>query len=120
MTNPYQSSSHPADLAPAKPYTRFWFILDLFWLGSAAGPAIVELIEVVCYWLLNEKLDVDTLAVNSIGLLLAIAFSLLLVLLLFGISFIVNIVGSIKGRRMSIAGVITNIVSLACIIIPGP
>jgi len=114
MTNPYQPPSIAADLEPAKPYTRFWFILDLFWIGSAAGPAFYE---IVIEWLFGFDVDPDTL---PLLIQIFILILLLSILLFFVVSFIANIIGSIKGRRMSIAGVIANVVSLVCLIIPGP
>jgi len=118
MTNPYESPANDAASVPAKPYTRFWLIVDLLCLLFAAGPAAVELVEVVVIMSYQRiKFDVDTTPFVSLIIFVVVMLS---ILLLWGISFLVNIVGSIKGRRMSIAGVIANIVSLVCIIIPGP
>jgi hypothetical protein len=112
--NPYKPPDQAGyEPAPAKPYTRFWFILDLFWIGSAAIPAIYE---IVLEWLCGFELP-DEFSLLS-GILLLVLF--LFLNLFFIVSFVVNIVGSIKGRRMSIAGVIANIVSLVCLVIPGP
>ena len=113
--NPYQSPELAGhDPATAKPYTRIWLNLDFFWIGSAAGPAFYE---IVIEWLFGFDVDPDTL---PLPIQILVLIFLLSILLFFIVSFIVNIVGSIKGRRMSIAGVAANIVSLICIIIPGP
>jgi hypothetical protein len=99
MDNPYQAPATSSGSNPKRPYAR----LDIAALIGAAMP-IVDLVGMkICYFGIDQPLT-GKMASIMLGLMLA-------VFILWVVSGIYNVIGSVRGRTLPLCGIGANVVS---------
>jgi hypothetical protein len=103
-TNPYTSPTIPTDDLPKRLYTRPRLLLDVFAIVFAIFP-------------IGFRITIDVVPYHDFErVFLPIAVLFLLTMLLWLVSLVINIVGTVKTRPVSIIGVLINIASFIAIL----
>jgi hypothetical protein len=106
--NPYAAPATSREPLPKRPYTRFRLFLDVFAIVFASLPLILILEKMKVVALKPDDLLDDK---SPLSLALAYLCCLLSVLLFWLVSLIINIVGTVKLRPVSIFGFLLNVAS---------